>query len=332
MLGPCWHLTPPGSTHLVPEAVQRHRRPPLQVPCDAARPQPIADPGARDVARVGRPVPRSPALLQPRLQPLLQLGAARRNEQSMGCSSAPFGPGGRGGGNTDLGQVKEEMPRGPHHRAATAQLAARSLPPKHGSDVTQSNGRLWAELESPAPLQLPFIPSSAPFRLPFPSSLLQLPIPFPFSSPSSLLQLPIPLPFGSPSAPPSSSLQLSLIPPSAPRSSHLQLPFIPPSTPHSSSLWLPFIPPLAPLPLPFIPPLAHLPLPFIPPSTPHSFSLQLPFIAPSAPLPLPFGSPSAPPSLRLSLIQLPIPLTFSSPSSLLQLLSPLPFGSPSSLL
>ena len=258
MLGPCWHPTPPGGTHLVPEAVQRHRRPPLQVPCDAARPQPIADPGARDVARVGRPVPRSPALLQPRLQPLLQLRAARRNEQSMGCSSAPFGPGGRGGegGNTDLGQVKEEMPRGPHHRAATAQLAARSLPPKHGSDVTQSNGRLWAELESPAPLQLPFIPSSAPFRLPFPSSLLQLPIPFPFSSPSSLLQLPIPLPFGSPSAPPSSSLQLSLIPPSAPRSSHLQLPFIPPSTPHSSSLWLPFLFPSSLLPLPFLSPSA----------------------------------------------------------------------------
>ena len=265
MLGPCWHLTPPGSTHLVPEAVQRHRRPPLQVPCDAARPQPIADPGARDVARVGRPVPRSPALLQPRLQPLLQLRAARRNEQSMGGGSMEGG----GGVTPTLGRSRKRCRVGrttglPLHslqRGACHQSTVQTLP-----RATAGCGQSWRAL-------------------------------LPFSSPSSLLRLP----FGSLSSP---------------------LPFIPPSTPHSSSLRLPFIPPLA-----------HVPLPFIPPSTPHSSSLHpslsSPFLFPLAPLHILFPS---------SLLQLPIPFPFSSPSSLLRLpflfplaplQLPLPFGSPS---
>lgn len=63
----------PGGTHLVTEAIKRHRCAPLQVTGDAAGFEPIPNPGASDVASIGCPVPCGEGLLQPGLQSLLQL-------------------------------------------------------------------------------------------------------------------------------------------------------------------------------------------------------------------------------------------------------------------
>lgn len=84
----------PGGTHLVLEAIERHRCAPLEVTGDAARLEPVPNPGASDVARVGRPVPGGQGLLQPGLQALLQLGATRGAGQCyQGANGLPAPPG-----------------------------------------------------------------------------------------------------------------------------------------------------------------------------------------------------------------------------------------------